>query len=249
MLLPKKSQQFTAMILAAGVGKRLGDFSRDIPKPLLKVGNKTLIEYSIDFVNTISIHNVIVVGGYHFHKLQAFVQSVDPSILLINNSRYEDQNLVSFAAGLEKVKNNTNLFVCNADYIFNHKTSEEVSCQLKGVVIFCSYDLSMDGADVMKVKVGPGGGFIRMSKNLVDYDCIYTGMFFFESRYIPEVKRFVKDMLQRYDKREATVEDVFKEYIKSGGGIKVADVGKADWHEIDTPEELKLAREAFAENQ
>ena len=39
-----------AMILAAGFGKRLMPLTQDTPKPLLKVGNESLIQRNINFL-------------------------------------------------------------------------------------------------------------------------------------------------------------------------------------------------------
>ena len=39
-----------AMILAAGFGKRLLPLTEDLPKPLLKVGDQTLIERNINYL-------------------------------------------------------------------------------------------------------------------------------------------------------------------------------------------------------
>ena len=57
-----------AMILAAGYGKRLLPLTKDIPKPLLKIGNKTLIEHNIN--NLIeSGFSDIVINVSHLSKL------------------------------------------------------------------------------------------------------------------------------------------------------------------------------------
>ena len=39
-----------ALILAAGYGMRMDNLTKDIPKPLLKIKNKTLISYAIDLI-------------------------------------------------------------------------------------------------------------------------------------------------------------------------------------------------------
>ena len=47
-----------AMILAAGFGKRLQPLTLDCPKPLLKIGNKTLLYNTLMFLKSIGIKNV-----------------------------------------------------------------------------------------------------------------------------------------------------------------------------------------------
>ena len=47
-----------AMILSAGMGSRMGDLTKNTPKPLLKIGNQTLLE--------IQLNKLIQAGISHF---------------------------------------------------------------------------------------------------------------------------------------------------------------------------------------
>ena len=42
-------KNFNLMILAAGYGKRMQNLTNNTPKPLLKINNKELLAYNIDF--------------------------------------------------------------------------------------------------------------------------------------------------------------------------------------------------------
>ena len=49
-----------AMILSAGFGKRMHPLTLDCPKPLLKIGNETLLSNTINFLETIGINQAII---------------------------------------------------------------------------------------------------------------------------------------------------------------------------------------------
>jgi len=53
-----------AVILTGGKGKRLEQLTHDIPKVLVKVGEKTLIEHNIDKLRQVGINEIAVVVGY-----------------------------------------------------------------------------------------------------------------------------------------------------------------------------------------
>jgi bifunctional UDP-N-acetylglucosamine pyrophosphorylase/glucosamine-1-phosphate N-acetyltransferase len=53
-----------AVLLAAGLGKRLGSITANKPKVLVKIGEKTLIEHNLDKLNKLGIKQVALVVGY-----------------------------------------------------------------------------------------------------------------------------------------------------------------------------------------
>jgi len=52
-----------AIIVAAGPGSRLNDFTKDRPKCLLKIGNKTIMERALSALRTNGINDICVVRG------------------------------------------------------------------------------------------------------------------------------------------------------------------------------------------
>ena len=54
-----------AMILAAGFGKRLLPLTENLPKPLLKVGDQTLIERNINYLINNGFSEIIINASHH----------------------------------------------------------------------------------------------------------------------------------------------------------------------------------------
>lgn len=60
-----------AMILAAGLGKRMRPLTSDLPKPLLNVGDKTLIEHQIDRLVAAGITDIVINHFYLGSMIEA----------------------------------------------------------------------------------------------------------------------------------------------------------------------------------
>lgn len=56
------------VILAGGRGSRLAEYTNKIPKPMVRINNKPIIEYIIDHFKNFGIDEVIIAGGYK-HKI------------------------------------------------------------------------------------------------------------------------------------------------------------------------------------
>ena len=63
-----------ALILAAGIGKRL---KTNMPKILLKIGNKNLLERHLENLLSLGIRNIGIVIGYKSNQLTNFIKKID----------------------------------------------------------------------------------------------------------------------------------------------------------------------------
>ena len=63
----------SAVILAGGRGKRLGNLTKDIPKPLIEVGGKPVIVHQILLLRRYGIKNIWILSGYLGNKINEFI--------------------------------------------------------------------------------------------------------------------------------------------------------------------------------
>jgi len=115
-----------AMILAAGYGKRMLPLTETTPKPLLKIGQKNLLERSIELLIKIGIKE-IVLNSYHLsNEIEKFIEKKDyiTSISLIREEKLLDTGGGIFNA--TKKFSNEPFFVLNPDTIWSKNYYEEL---------------------------------------------------------------------------------------------------------------------------
>lgn len=82
-----------AMILAAGRGERMRPLTHDIPKPLLDVGGKSLIEYQIERLVKAGITDLVINHGRHGRQIEERLGDGKRYSASINYSAEGDQPL------------------------------------------------------------------------------------------------------------------------------------------------------------
>ena len=64
-----------AMILAAGFGKRIRPLTLNCPKPLLKIGNETLLFNTLKFLELIGIEQVVINVHYLAEQIEEYIHN------------------------------------------------------------------------------------------------------------------------------------------------------------------------------
>jgi len=80
----------TAVILAAGMGTRLAGELDDRPKGFLRIGDRPIIEESIQRLADAGIREVVIVTGHHAEFYESLDVGPELSVQTINNPRYAD---------------------------------------------------------------------------------------------------------------------------------------------------------------
>ena len=68
-------KSFSAMILAAGYGKRMLSLTKDIPKPLISIKGKPILHYIIDYLKKQGEYKIIVAVGHKSEKICEYIKN------------------------------------------------------------------------------------------------------------------------------------------------------------------------------
>ena len=81
-----------AVILAAGMGRRLKEHTKDKTKCMVNVGGQTIIERGLRILDAKGLSRIVIVTGYKSEGLTEHVNSLKLStpVVYINNSEYEN---------------------------------------------------------------------------------------------------------------------------------------------------------------
>ena len=111
-----------AFLLAAGYGNRMETYTKEVPKPLLKVGGVPLIVYSLYTLKKLGIENVVVNTHYLADQIENFLKSTSKE-LPFNISISHESEILGTAGALKKaivekrVPEDQNFFLLNTDVI------------------------------------------------------------------------------------------------------------------------------------
>ena len=114
-----------ALILAAGYGMRMDNLTKDIPKPLLKIKNKTLISYAIDLIKNMSFDKIYINTHYKHNMLERFISENYPDITI----SYEE-TILGTGGGIKNIQRNDTV-ILNTDNLWDQSFENELKKSIK----------------------------------------------------------------------------------------------------------------------
>ena len=112
----------TALVLCAGYGKRLNPLTLELPKPLLKLNNITLLEKTFNLIKSLGIKKVKLNTFYLKEKIKNFINDLN---LDLDIEIIEDGNQILNTGGgilnMIKKSNEENFIVFNPDTIWSNE--------------------------------------------------------------------------------------------------------------------------------
>ena len=136
-----------AILMAAGLGSRMLPLTEKVPKPLIKVFGKSMIETIIDALEVRGVKHIYVVVGYKKEQFE-FLQSKYSNVTLIENQEYTIKNNISSIYAVADIIGKENCFICEADlYVADPSILEAVlinSCYYGKMVQGWSDDWGFD---------------------------------------------------------------------------------------------------------
>lgn len=234
------------VLLAAGLGSRLGALTRDLPKALIPVAGKPLLLHAVSFAARLRPSRIIVVGGFCFPQVKEILAGDKASsalpIELVENTQFRDGNLVSLLTAKPLISEG--FLVMNVDHVYRPTIAEVVAPEVSRVTAFIDTDRTL-GNDDMKVERDDRGSIVAIAKTLTKFDCGYVGMTRVPTamlgRYFEEADHALAE-----EGRAIHVERILGRLANTDFAPTCRDISGHGWLEVDTPDERAAAEAALA---
>jgi len=227
----------SAVILAAGNGKRMGHLTADRPKAMLAVDGVPLIDRHLDALASCGIHDVTVVVGYQQQRLRDHLCG---RVRFIDNPRYRDTNsLYSLALAREQLRDGA--VIMNSDLLVSRELMRRlVGAPVQDAVLVDS--TSALAEEEMKVKIWRGFA-IDFSKELApwDADAENVGILKFGAHGGRRLVEHIDALVAAGD-LNAWAPKAFRAFAQQWP-LRAVETGGLPWTEIDFPEDLDRAEQ------
>lgn len=242
-----------AIILAAGMGKRLKALTKNNTKCMVEINGVSLIDRMLHQIDTKKLKRIIIVVGYQGKKLIDYINTLDieTPIEYINNPIFDKTNNIYSLSLAKKELCEDDTLLFESDLIFEDGVIDELlDDPRETLALVDKYQSWMDGTCVKIHDDGTIKAFIpgkhfkyEEINNYYKTVNIYKfGKHFSQNKYVPFLNAYVKALGEN---------EYYEQVLRviamlDDAEIKAKKLSGQLWYEIDDIQDLNIAESIFA---
>ena len=243
-----------AIILAAGMGRRLGELTKNNTKCMVEVNGVKLIDRVLTYLSHLSLKRIVIVVGYKAENLVNYIENQygNLNVEFVENPIYDKtNNIYSLALAKDKFKEDDTLLL-ESDLIYEESMLRLlVDNQQPDLALVAKYEKWMDGTMVTIDDDCNILNFIskkEFKQSEVDKYYKTVNIYKFSKSYI---NNQYLPLLEAYCQMKGNNE-YYEEVLRvltmiDKSSLKALPIGDEKWYEIDDIQDLDIAETIFAE--
>lgn len=241
-----------AMILAAGMGKRLKHLTENNTKCMVKVNGVSMIERALNILDKKHFSRIVIVVGYEGQKLIDFITGleIDTSIEYVWNTDYEKTNNIYSLSLAKKYLCQEDTILLESDLVFEEKVIDMLlEDKRHSLALVDKFESWMDGScmvvdtddRILDFIPGKYFDFAEKEKYYKTVNIYKLSSKFSENVYVPFLEAYEKAMGEN---------EYYESVIKliamlDTNEIRVKRLTGQKWYEIDDMQDLDIAESMF----
>jgi choline kinase len=234
-----------AVLLAAGVGRRLGGDADHPPKALIRFGGKSLLRRHLEILAAFGVAEIAIVVGYKQAAIEEEARraGVKTRLRFLENPRFREGSMVSLWTARDVLEGGGEVLLMDADVLYDHRLlGRLVTSPLPNCLLL---DRDIEPGDE-PVKLCVAGGrivdFHKVPKVAHEWHGESVGFF----RFAPEVAAGLARRSDGYVAAGQTTleyEEAIRDMILASpaGTFGFEDITGLPWTEIDFPQDVRRA--------
>lgn len=232
-----------AVVLVAGVSRRLYPMTKNRPKCLLEIGGRTIFDHQMDGLKAVGVKEVCLVVGYRREQILAQAQHHAPDLdfgHVINHHFFETNTAASLALASEHFLDRDTILL-NGDVLFDPRVLER--CVSGGHLANLAVEAKPCGDEEVKVLVEPDDRITRIGKEVDAGACRgeYIGVAHIAAPFTTHLATSLDKLMHTDEGRDAYYERAIDTFLDEQA-VHSVDVTGLPCIEIDFPEDYENAR-------
>lgn len=220
-----------AVILAAGLGTRMGELTKNTPKPLLKIQDKTLLEHNLIAMPP-EIDEVVLVVGYLHEQIKSYIgeQFLGKKITYVHQDELKGTgHALSLCKGVLAER----FLVIMGDDLYYEKDLQELVKRELAILVWKMKDDEFKNDRQAIVKINGHGEL----QDIVERQPAVKGTLVNTGAYVLDEKFFQYPLvLAGMPAKEYGLPQTFLQMVKAGAKMNVVEAQW--WHKVASPEDL-----------